>query len=192
MELKDYQEGVLERLSIYLDTLKEQKRDVLDLAKVKKQNNRPIKWDSEDFNFCEKTWNALNKQKLLPLMSTKQGESIAPYKNRVSGLQRPIPNICLKVPTGGGKTLLGAAGVERINTDFFERNVGFVLWVVPSDAIYKQTFKALSNRESLYRHILDRASGGKVKILQKNRQFYSTRCRKLFMCHVIDASISWA
>ena len=171
MELKDYQEGVLERVSIYLNTLKEKKKDALDLAEVKKKNNRPVKWDSEDFNFCEKTWNALNKQKLLPLISTKQGESTAPYRNRISGLSRPIPNICLKVPTGGGKTLLGAAGIERINTDFFERNTGFILWVVPSDAIYKQTLKALSNRESLYRQILDRASCGRVKILQKTASF---------------------
>ncbi len=171
MELKDYQEGVLDRLSVYLNTLKEKKQDTLDLAEVKKKNKRPIEWDSEDFNFCEKVWNTLNKQKLLPLISTKHGESTAPYKNRISGLKHPVPNICLKVPTGGGKTLLGAAGTERINTDFFEKNTGFVLWVVPSDAIYKQTLKALSDRESLYRQILDRASCGKVKILQKTSSF---------------------
>ncbi len=171
LELKSYQEGVLERLSIYLNTLKEKSHDILDLAEIKKKNNRPINWDSEDFNFCEKAWNALNRQKLLPLISTKQGESTAPYKNRISGLHRPIPNICLKVPTGGGKTLLGATGIERINTDFFERNTGFVLWVVPSDAIYKQTLKLLSNRESLYRQVLDRASCGRVKILQKIDSF---------------------
>ena len=101
------------------------------------------------------------KEKVLP-----------PHKDRLSGMGRPVPNICLKVPTGGGKTLLGASGIERINTDFFERNNGLVLWVVPSDSIYKQTLKALSHRESLYRQILDRAGAEKVKILQKTDSFH--------------------
>ena len=60
----------------------------------------------------------------------------------------------------------------------------------PSDAIYKQTLKALSNRESLYRQILDRASCGKVKILQKTDSFHPQDVEKSFMCDVIDASIS--
>ena len=106
---------------------------------------------------------------------------VAPYKNRINGLKHPVPNVCLKVPTGGGKTLLGASGVERINTDFFERNNGLVLWVVPSDSIYKQTLKALTDRESLYRQTLDRASGSKVKILQKTDSFHPSDVEN-FLC----------
>ena len=175
MELKSYQEAVLERLSRYLDVLKEKKQDVLDLEKARQNRNPPalVDWSLSDFNFCQKTWDELNEQKLLPLMMSKDGRLIPPpYQNRKSGLNHPIPNICLKVPTGGGKTLLGAAGVERINVDFFKQNTGFVLWVVPSDAIYQQTLKALSDRESLYRQTLDRASFGRVKILQKTDSFH--------------------
>jgi len=75
------------------------------------------------------------------------------------------------VPTGGGKTLLAAAALERIQTNCFKRQTGFALWVVPSDAIYRQTWKNLANREHPYRQILERASGGRVKMLEKEDAF---------------------
>ncbi len=185
MELKDYQQAVLERLSVFLKTLKEKRQDALDLSEIRKKRKSPAPWTSDDFNFCKRAWGELNEKKLLPPVPRKilpkaealfipRGKELVPppHRDRLSGMGRPVPNICLKVPTGGGKTLLGASGVERINTDFFERNNGFVLWIVPSDTIYKQTLRALSSRESLYRQILDRASGGKVKILQKTDSFH--------------------
>jgi len=185
LELKEYQEGVLERLSVYLKILKEKKRDALALTKFRKSEKCPIHWTSGDFNYCQRAWEELNEKRLLPLISRKiidkneailipknQEMTLASYKSRFSGMNRSIPNICLKVPTGGGKTLLGAGAIEQINTDFFEQNKGFVLWIVPSDSIYKQTLKALLDRESLYRQILDRASLGKVKILQKTDSFH--------------------
>jgi type III restriction enzyme len=46
-----------------------------------------------------------------------------------------------------------------------------VLWVVPSDAIYRQTWKHLANREHPYRQMLERASGGRVKMLEKMDAF---------------------
>ena len=75
------------------------------------------------------------------------------------------------MPTGGGKTLLAACTLERIQTDYFKLQTGFVLWVVPSDAIYRQTWKQLANREHPYRQILERASGGRVKLLEKDDAF---------------------
>ena len=185
MEFKNYQEDILKRLSLYLKTLKEKKQDSLAVAKFRKENNKSVDWTSGDFNFCARAWEEMNEKRLLPLIPRKildknkalfipksQEMTLADYKNRLSGMNRSVPNVCLKVPTGGGKTLLGAGAIEQINTDFFEQNRGFVLWVVPSDSIYKQTLKALSDRESLYRQILDRASLGKVKILQKTDPFH--------------------
>ncbi len=193
MELKNYQEAVLDRLSFYLKILKEKRQNALALAEIKKKSGLPIPWDSEDFNFCGRAWDELNRQKLLPplliktgltktgLTEIKAGAAEPPHKSRLSGLRRPVPNICLKVPTGGGKTILGASAVERINTDFFERNSGFVLWVTPSDSIYRQTLKALTDRESLCRQILDRASARKVKILQKTGSFHPSDTEN-FLC----------
>jgi len=106
------------------------------------------------------------------LTRDKGGVTSAPqYVARKDGLDRPVPNICLKVPTGGGKTLLGTVAVERINTEYFKKQTGFVLWIVPSDAIYSQTWKAFANREHPYRQMLERASGGRVKLLEKSDSF---------------------
>jgi type III restriction enzyme len=43
--------------------------------------------------------------------------------------------------------------------------------VVPSDAIYRQTWKQLADREHPYWQILERASGGRVKLLEKGDGF---------------------
>ena len=67
-----------------------------------------------------------------------------PYKSKIKG----VPSICLRVPTGGGKTLIashsiGVAGDAYLNTD-----APVVLWLVPSDMIRQQTLKALSDVKS--------------------------------------------
>src|SRR5699024_9801110 len=59
----------------------------------------------------------------------------------------------------------------RVQTDFFKRQMGLVLWVVPTVQIYRQTWKALANREHPYRQTLERASGGRVKVLEKDDPF---------------------
>ncbi len=49
-----------------------------------------------------------------------------------------------------------------------KRHTGLVLWVVPNEAIYRQTLKTLSDRDHPYRQILNVAGAGRVKILEKN------------------------
>jgi type III restriction enzyme len=50
---------------------------------------------------------------------------------------------------------------------YLDRNTGFVLWIVPNEAIYSQTLKRLKDRQHPYRQSLDRAAAGRVKILEK-------------------------
>ena len=76
---------------------------------------------------------------------------------------RPIPHACLKIPTGGGKTFLGAAALQRLRMQ-----TGLVLWIVPSKAIYAQTKKAFWTRQHPYRLLLEEASGGRVKVMEKD------------------------
>ena len=83
--------------------------------------------------------------------------------NRFSEMRESIPHVCIKVPTGGGKTLLAVESLVKTNIQ-----TGLVLWVVPTTAIYRQTKSALWNREHPYRQVLERASGGRVKVLEKN------------------------
>ena len=168
MQLKDYQNDVLESLSRYLQALAARRTDAEEILEILRSKGREAKLA----DYCRETWDALHAQKVLPLMKDNDGNAIAPqYVARKDGLDRPVPNICLKVPTGGGKTLLGTVAVERINAEYFKKQTGFVLWIVPSDAIYSQTWKAFANREHPYRQMLERASGGRVRLLEKGDRF---------------------
>lgn len=168
MELKDYQNGVLDKLDYYLKKLADTKEEAEDFVAFQKMKGKEARLT----DYAKDTWEALVQERRIDLLKDKSGHLVpAPYVTRFDGLERPIPNVCLKVPTGGGKTLLGVAAVERLQTDLFTQQTGMVLWVVPSDAIYKQTWKQLANREHPYRQMLERASGGRVKMLEKNDPF---------------------
>lgn len=94
-----------------------------------------------------------------------------PYKERQNGLGHDLPNFCLKIPTGGGKTFLAIKSIDPINTIYRKRNNGLILWIVPSNQIYEQTIKNLRDREHPYRQHLDIASGGRTLILEKTDKF---------------------
>ena len=168
MQLKEFQALVLEKLSDYLATLKQEyieEREIVVFYQSKGRN-KAIK------EYCRKAWDKLNEAEKLPLFRDHKGNSQRlGYKEKKDGLGNPIPNICIKVPTGGGKTLLGVSAVERINCDYFLSNTGLVLWIVPTEAIYRQTIKNFKDKAHPYRQIFERAAAGKVKILQKTDAF---------------------
>lgn len=86
-----------------------------------------------------------------------------PYNNSISG----VPHICMKVPTGGGKTFMACAAVKRI-FDGMERNIHkVVVWLVPSDTILTQTVKNLSDPNHDYHKRLLSDFGGRVGIYTK-------------------------
>ena len=112
-------------------------------------------------------WDSLREEAVLPGVAADNGqEQIPEYIPRKTASGEPIPHVCLKVPTGGGKTLLGVEAVRRLKI-----GTGFLLWLVPTKAIYTQTWDAFRNREHPYRQILERASGGRVKLLEKDDRF---------------------
>ncbi len=114
-------------------------------------------------DFPHKTWNSLQKQGLLP-----PAFAALPHSSRWDGAGRAIPNVCLKVPTGGGKTLLAAASVGKVFNAYLARHTGLVLWIVPNEAIYRQTLKTLRDRDHPYHQMLNLAGAGRVKILEKD------------------------
>lgn len=160
MEFKDYQDTVLNTLNSYLDELRSQKENAFEVEQLKLANPR-LRLPSPDY--CADTWNELRDKGLLPALRAQ-----IPYSPRLDGTGKHVPNICLKIPTGGGKTLLAVAGVSRIFGRFLSTNTGMVLWLVPNEAIYSQTKNHLTNRDHPYRQMLDRAAAGRVKILEKN------------------------
>ena len=77
--------------------------------------------------------------------------------NPLPGFAPDMPYFCLRVPTGGGKTLLAASSVALVNTHLLRSEHSVVLWLVPSDAIREQTLKALRQLDHPYHHALKQA-----------------------------------
>ena len=70
-----------------------------------------------------------------------------------------LPYVCLRVPTGGGKTLMAcqAAGIAMRELLHAERAV--IVWLAPSDAIVEQTLRALRDPFHPYRLELESNDG---------------------------------
>jgi type III restriction enzyme len=168
MQLKDYQQAALDDFRYYLSTLAEARDTAEQVAAFLRSTGRAA--DTEDW--CRKAWEHLGTEQRLPLVKDVHGQTVVPpCISRRDGLNQPIPNVCLKLPTGGGKTLVACGALELLHTQFFKRQTGFVVWVVPSDAIYRQTWAALADREHAYRQRLERASAGRIKLLKKTDAF---------------------
>ncbi len=155
MELKDYQVKTLEAFDDYFEALTRNERE--GKAREKQYEDVGLPMPKDTLDFPRRTWNELAE-----VGKVADGR----YAERLDGVERPIPHVCFKVPTGGGKTLLAAEALGRIQ---YPR--GLVLWIVPTRAIYRQTKDALWNREHPYRQRLERASGGRVKMLEKDNRF---------------------
>lgn len=157
----DYQQRTLAALEGWIDLLKEKKlqaEEMEELAASRPHLNFPVP------DFVEEAWRAMKDEGRLPASRASK-----PFSPREDGCGRPVPNAVLKVPTGGGKTWLAVSAVSRIMGRYLGRNAGFVLWIVPNEAIYSQTLRNLRDREHPYRQALDRAAGGpdRVRIMEK-------------------------
>lgn len=60
-----------------------------------------------------------------------------------------VPYVCVRIPTGGGKTLVAGMAIERVNRSLLQVPFSLTLWLVPSEPIREQTLKALRDRTSL-------------------------------------------
>ena len=75
-----------------------------------------------------------------------------------------LPYVCLRLPTGGGKTFVAAHSVSVAAKELLHTDEPLVLWLVPSNAILQQTLKALRDRKHPYRQALETA-GANVGVL---------------------------
>lgn len=77
----------------------------------------------------------------------------------VAGLEARMPYVCLRVPTGGGKTLLACYAAGLAMHEFMRAERAVVLWLVPSNTILNQTADALRDPRHPYRRALEMACG---------------------------------
>ena len=90
-------------------------------------------------------------------ISTKD---IPAYKNIING----VPHICIKLPTGGGKTLIGIAALKYIFDARPNASERVVIWLVPSDAIREQTIANFKNPDHPYHQQLEKDFQGRVNV----------------------------
>jgi type III restriction enzyme len=138
MELKPYQQQVINDLAQFLENIQETK-DVKDAF----------------YNF----WAKHPRTPLFPY----PGTAIEPYKNNVPR----VPHICVKVPTAGGKTFIACNAIKTIFDAFAYDKPKAVVWLVPSITILDQTIKNLKNTNHPYRQKINSHFGNKVEVFDK-------------------------
>lgn len=144
MKLKEYQERTLKEVKAYLEQLAAWR-------------DRAAKNPDLELPFDVKAWE-----------KAEVGRGYVPKKD---GLGRPLPVFCLKIPTGGGKTLLAVKTIDLVHSLYLKRQTGLVVWIVPTLQIYRQTLQRLRDRDDPYRQHLDMVSAGKTLILEKTDGF---------------------
>jgi len=138
MELKPYQQQVINDLAAFLEQIQATK-DVRDAF--------------HDF------WVKHPKTPLQPF----PGTAIEPYKNNVPR----VPHICIKVPTAGGKTFIACNAIKTIFDAFACDKPKAVVWLVPSITILDQTIKNLKDPSHPYRQKINSHFGNKVEVFDK-------------------------
>ena len=91
-----------------------------------------------------KAYKDLWEEKGVPVGSA---EGMPLYNSEMQG----IPQVCFKVPTGGGKTFLAANAIKPIFDSMPNVHPKAVVWLVPSDAILTQTYNTLVDKTHDYR-----------------------------------------
>jgi len=77
-----------------------------------------------------------------------------------------LPYVCLRVPTGGGKTVMASHAVRVACKEYLRRERCLVFWLAPTTQIVSQTVKALQDKRHPYRQALDATFGGRVTIME--------------------------
>jgi len=138
MELKNYQKQVIDDLSIFLDYI---------------QKEKDIKEAFEQF------WLKHPRTPIRPF----PGTAIEPYKNNVP----KVPNVCVKVPTAGGKTFIACNAIKTIFDAFSVAKDKAVVWLVPSITILDQTINNLKDPSHPYRQKINAHFANRVEVYDK-------------------------
>jgi type III restriction enzyme len=139
MELKPYQQQVINDLSAFLEHI---------------QQTKDVKEAFHQF------WAQHPRTPLFPF----PGTAIEPYKNNVPR----VPHICVKVPTAGGKTFIACNAIKTIFDAFDYDRPKAVVWLVPSITILEQTIRNLKDPSHPYRQKINAHFGHKVEVFDKD------------------------
>jgi len=172
MYLKNYQIKVVNVLKKFFSTADIKKAEMLPVVKQFPHLKSQLDW-------VKSTFEELN----LPYQDN----------NAKSGLGEAYPRVVVKVPTGGGKTLLAVEAIREYQNLFAKRKTGLVVWIVPSETIYSQTVQKLKEKSNPLRQLLDQCSGGNTLIVEKGQKLTEQDLKEnLVVLFVMIQSISRA
>jgi type III restriction enzyme len=97
-----------------------------------------------------------------------------PY-NKVEELPG-LPYVCLRIPTGGGKTIVACHSIGVAARELMQTESPVVLWLVPSNAILEQTINALRDRNHPYRQAVE-STVGAMNVLDVEAALYVKRAQ---------------
>lgn len=86
-----------------------------------------------------------------------------------------LPYVCLRIPTGGGKTLMACHALGIAANTYLQGERAVCLWLVPSNTIRDQTLAALRDLQHPYREALNARFTGQVRVLDLSEALYVQR-----------------
>ncbi len=115
--------------------------------------------------YCDAVWQRRNRAEW-PVHDAYRAETGRDYIDLDFDGLRGIPYVCLRVPTGGGKTLIAAHAVGAIGKRLGHQDRPLCLWVTPSTTIRDQTFNRLQDRTDPYHAALREGLGGPAEVMR--------------------------
>lgn len=73
------------------------------------------------------------------------------------------PYVCIRIPTGGGKTILGAYAIATATKEYLSQDYPITLWLVPTTTIQQQTVAVLKSNPAYTEH-LNKAFANNVSV----------------------------
>ena len=83
--------------------------------------------------------------------------------NKIKNLEQ-VPYVCLRLPTGGGKTYLASHTIPIVAHTYLETETPMVLWFCPTNTIKTQTIETLKNPRHPNREVLEKAFAGDILV----------------------------
>ncbi|MCY4162004.1 MAG: DEAD/DEAH box helicase family protein [Flavobacteriaceae bacterium] len=145
IQLKKYQEKVVDEITSFFVDLNTEKE------KINRSEEGCYFWNYLGNHYSNHQW---------------QDQPMTGSERKKKGNKR-YPRVCVKIPTGGGKTLIGIESIKAYQNILAPKRTGLIVWMVHRESIYTQTLERLKNKWDPYRQILDGITGNRVLIKNK-------------------------